>query len=121
MRPIGEFAVSKLYHIAWSAQKWAAYQTALKKLTSTVDGVERQVVAVAGLGDHDAHRHERRLADGLARSAVPSDADEHLQEPRGAVQRSISARCGACRSSTRVFSLVNGGRARESDLFEGLR
>ena len=39
-----EFAVSKLYHIAWSAQTWAAYQTALKKLTSTVDGVERQVV-----------------------------------------------------------------------------
>jgi LmbE family N-acetylglucosaminyl deacetylase len=25
-----EFAVSKLYHIAWSAQTWAAYQTALK-------------------------------------------------------------------------------------------
>src|SRR6266850_4843578 len=38
-----EFAVSKLYYIAWSAQTWTAYQAAFKKLTSTVDGVERQV------------------------------------------------------------------------------
>src|SRR6185436_9110347 len=36
--------VAKLYHIAWTAPTWAAYQSALKKLTSTVDGVERQVV-----------------------------------------------------------------------------
>src|SRR3954467_9677259 len=38
-----EFAVSKLYHIAWSAPTWTAYQSALKKLSATVDGVERQV------------------------------------------------------------------------------
>src|ERR1043165_6246469 len=40
-RPHG---VSKLYHVAWSASTWAAYQAAFKTLTSTVDGVERQVV-----------------------------------------------------------------------------
>src|SRR5262249_20347983 len=40
----GGFAVSKLYQIAWSAPTWAAYQAALKKLTSTVDGIERAVV-----------------------------------------------------------------------------
>ena len=33
---------------------------------------------VARLGDHDADRYERRMAGGLACSAVPSDADEHL-------------------------------------------
>src|SRR5437773_6443916 len=37
-------AVSKLYHIAWPASTWAAYQAVFKKLTSTVDGVERQAV-----------------------------------------------------------------------------
>ena len=35
-------AVSKLYYIAWPESTWAAYQAAFKKLTSTVDGVERQ-------------------------------------------------------------------------------
>src|SRR6185503_7372291 len=34
--------VSKLYFIAWSPEKWAAYQSALKRLVCTVDGQERQ-------------------------------------------------------------------------------
>ena len=58
-----DYAVSKLYHIAWSAPTWAAYQAALKKLTSTVDGVERQVIPAPDWGDHDADRHERGVAD----------------------------------------------------------
>jgi len=37
-------AISKLYYIAWPESTWAAYQSAFKKLTSMVDGVERQVV-----------------------------------------------------------------------------
>src|SRR4029077_20343491 len=37
-------AISKLYYIAWPESAWAAYQSAFKKLTSMVDGVERQVV-----------------------------------------------------------------------------
>jgi len=39
-----EPAISKLYYIAWPESTWAAYQSAFKKLTSTVDGVERRVV-----------------------------------------------------------------------------
>ena len=35
--------VSKFYYLEWSQQKWAAYQAALKNLTSKVDGVERRV------------------------------------------------------------------------------
>src|SRR4051794_9858597 len=42
--PPGPHAVSKLYHIAWPAPAWAAYQEAFKKLVSPVDGVERQAV-----------------------------------------------------------------------------
>jgi LmbE family N-acetylglucosaminyl deacetylase len=34
--------VSKLYYIEWSRQKWEAYQTALRGLTSKVDGIERK-------------------------------------------------------------------------------
>ena len=42
--PGAAHAVSKLYFIAWPASAWAAYQTALKRLVSVVDGVERQAV-----------------------------------------------------------------------------
>src|SRR4029453_3702683 len=40
--------ISKLYYVAWPESTWAAYQSAFKKLTSTVDGVERQVVPWPG-------------------------------------------------------------------------
>src|SRR4051794_33975723 len=38
-------AVAKLYYIAWPASTWAAYESALRKLVSIVDGVERQATA----------------------------------------------------------------------------
>jgi len=115
-----EFAVQKLYYIAWSAQTWAAYQSALKKLTSTVDGVERQVVPspdwiITTRIDTSAvsptvwravqcHRTQMSIYRNLER--LPA---EHHRALWG-VQEFY-----------RAFSLVNGGRARESDLFEGLR
>src|SRR5258706_2047804 len=34
--------VAKLYNMAWRTDKWEVYQTAFRKLTSTVDGVTRQ-------------------------------------------------------------------------------
>ena len=37
--------VSKFYYFVQGSQKWAAYQAALKKLTSTVDGTVREAVA----------------------------------------------------------------------------
>jgi LmbE family N-acetylglucosaminyl deacetylase len=112
--------VSKLYHIAWTAPTWAAYQSALKKLTSTVDGVERQVVPLPEWGittriDTSAvsatvwravqcHRTQMSIYKNLER--LPA---EHHRALWG-VQEFY-----------RAFSLVNGGRTRETDLFEGLR
>ena len=115
-----EFAVSKLYHIAWSAETWAAYQSALKKLTSTVDGVERQVIPspqwmiTTRIDTSDVwptvwravqcHQTQMSIYKNLA--GLPA---EHHRALWGVQE------------FTRVFSVVNGGRARESDLFEGLR
>jgi LmbE family N-acetylglucosaminyl deacetylase len=115
-----EYAVSKLYYIAWSAPTWAAYQSALKKLTSTVDGVERQVIPApdwgvsARIDTSDAwpavwravqcHRTQMSIYKNL--EGLPA---EHHRALWG-VQEFY-----------RAFSRVNGGRARESDLFEGLR
>jgi LmbE family N-acetylglucosaminyl deacetylase len=116
----GEHAVSKLYYIAWSERTWSAYQAALKKLTSTVDGVERQVTAspdwlITARIDTSAvwpsvwravqcHRTQMSIYKNL--EGLPA---EHHRALWG-VQEFY-----------RAFSLVNGGRARESDLFEGLR
>lgn len=115
-----EFSVAKLYHIAWSAKTWAAYQAALKTLTSTVDGVERRVVPAPDWGvttriDTSAvwptvwravqcHRTQMSIYKNL--EGLPP---EHHRALWG-VQEFY-----------RVFSLVNGGRAQETDLFEGLR
>ena len=114
------YAVSKLYYIAWSVATWAAYQAALKKLTVMVDGVERQVVPTpewevttridtssvwpAVWRAVQCHRTQMSIFKNL--SALPP---EHHRALWG-VQEFY-----------RAFSLVNGGRRRESDLFDGLR
>ena len=112
--------VSKLYFIAWSRDKWAAYQAALRRLVVTVDGEERQVVpwpawAITTVLDTSAvwpvvwsavscHKTQMSIYGKLAE--LP---DEH--------QRSL----WGTQEFYRAFSSVNGGRAKESDLFEGLR
>ena len=115
-----EFSVSKLYHIAWSAKTWAAYQAALKTLTSTVDGVERRVVPAPDWG----------ITTRIDTSAVSPTVWRAVQCHR--TQMSIYKNLEALPSEHhralwgvqefyRVFSLVNGGRTQETDLFEGLR
>ncbi len=115
-----DFAVSKLYHIAWGAPTWAAYQLALKTLKCTVDGAERHVVPVPDWGITtridtrgvwpvvwravQCHQTQMSVYKNLA--SLP---DEHHRALWG-VQEFY-----------RVCSLVGAGRARESDLFEGLR
>jgi LmbE family N-acetylglucosaminyl deacetylase len=115
-----EFSVAKLYHIAWSAKTWAAYQAALKTLTSKVDGIERRVVPSPDWGittriDTSAvwptvwravHCHRTQMSIYKNLEGLPT---EHHRALWG-VQEFY-----------RAFSLVNGGRTQETDLFEGLR
>lgn len=112
--------VSKLYYIEWSSQKWAAYQTALRGLVSRVDGVDRKSSpwpdwALTTIMDTSqfwptawqavsCHRTQMSIYKNLERLS-----DENHKAIWGTQE------------FYRVFSLVNGGRARESDLFEGLR
>ncbi|HVG55268.1 MAG TPA: PIG-L deacetylase family protein [Vicinamibacterales bacterium] len=115
-----DHAVSKLYYIAWGVATWAAYQAALKKLVTTVDGVEREVVPAPDweittridasavwptvLRAVQCHRTQVSIFKKL--EALP----EEQQRTLWGVQEYY-----------RAFSLVNGGRTRETDLFEGLR
>jgi LmbE family N-acetylglucosaminyl deacetylase len=115
-----EHVVSKLYYIAWSAATWAAYQAALKKLTCTVDGLERQVVLTPDWCI------TTRIDTSTAWTTVWRAVECHR------TQMSIYANLQALppehhralwsvQEFYRVFSLVNGGRTRETDLFEGIR
>ena len=120
VRAADRWRVSKLYYIAWSAGTWMAYQSALKKLTSTVDGVERQASPAADWSITTridtrkvwpsvwrAVQCHRTQISGYAGLAAQSP-DDH---------RALWGR----QEFYRAFSLVNGGRACELDLFEGLR
>ena len=116
----GDDAVSKLYYIAWSVVTWGKYQTALKKLVTTVDGVERQVVPAP----------EWEITTCLDTSAVWPQVLRAVQCHRTQVSifknlNSLSPErhreLWGVQEYYRGFSLVNGGRTRESDLFDGLR
>jgi LmbE family N-acetylglucosaminyl deacetylase len=112
-------SVSKLYYLAWSESTWRAYQSAVRTLSATVDGIERYATpwpdwAITTAVDASevwptvwraVSCHESQLAAyGKLRDLPP----EH--------HRMLWGR----QSFYRAFSAVNGGRAREADLFEGV-
>jgi LmbE family N-acetylglucosaminyl deacetylase len=114
------FAVSKLYYIAWSAPTWAAYQSALKKLTSTVDGSQREVLpwpewAITTRIDTTAVWPSVWRAVQCHRTQM--SIYRNLENLSAEHQRAL----WGVQEFYRAYSVVNAGRTRESDLFEGLR
>lgn len=112
--------VSKLYYFVTTAQRWAAYQAAFKQLTSLVDGEVRAAVtwpawAVSAQVDaRDAWATAwRAVRCHESQLAVYAGLDQLTPEQHEALWGSGTF--------YRVFSRVNGGRAREEDLFTGLR
>jgi LmbE family N-acetylglucosaminyl deacetylase len=112
-------AVSKLYYLAWPESTYAAYEAAFRKLISTVDGVERQAVPwplwaiTTTIETRDfwptvwraASCHESQMA---AYARLKDLLPEHHEALWGR------------QWFYRAFSMVNGGRQSETDLFEGI-
>ncbi len=112
--------VSKFYYFVNGERKWAAYQAAFKTLTSHVDGHVRAAFAwpdwsitakvdARGVWQHvwravQCHKTQMSIYKNIA--SLTAD-DQKVIWGTGEFYR--------------VFSLVNGGRTQESDLFEGLR
>lgn len=112
--------VSKFYYFVNGERKWAAYQAAFKTLTSTVGGTVRAAFAwpdwsITTTIDARAvwqtvwravqcHKTQMSIYKNLANL---TEEDQKMMWGTGEFYR--------------VFSLVNGGRDRETDLFEGLR
>jgi LmbE family N-acetylglucosaminyl deacetylase len=113
-------AVRKLYYIAWPEATWAAYQSALKKLSVTVDDVERVVTpwpewAITTAIDTRSVWPTVWRAVSCHESQIA--AYHRLKDLSPDHQEALWGR----QSFYRAFSTVNGGRAREADLFEGIR
>jgi LmbE family N-acetylglucosaminyl deacetylase len=112
--------VSKLYFIAWSQKKWDAYQAALKRLIAKVDGVERQATAwpdwaVTTIIDTSRYWPVAWNAVSCHRTQMSIYGNlEHLSADH---HRGL----WGSQEFYRAFSLVNGGRTLETDLFDGLR
>lgn len=115
-----EFAVAKLYYIAWSAQMWTAYQSALKKLTSTVDGIERQVVPTPDWGI-TTRIDTSSVWPTVWRALQCHQTQMGVYKNLGGLPASHHRALWGVQEFYRAFSLVNGGRRCETDLFEGLR
>jgi len=114
------YTVPKLYYLAWDEATWAVYEAAFKKLVATVDGVERQATPWPSWALTTA------IDTGDAGTDVWKAVECHASQTRAyEALRSLDPERRAALWRTqpfyRTFSLVNGGRARETDLFEGLR
>lgn len=112
--------VSKLYYVAWGAGKWDAYQTALKRLVSRVDGVERQATpwpdwAITTVID------TREYWPKVWRAVCCHRTQMSVYQNLHGLAAEHHALLWGAQEFYRAFSLVNGGRAVESDLFEGIR
>ena len=115
----GPHRADKLYYFVNTPAAWAAYQAAFKTLVSRVDGEERRAVAwpdwsvSARLDTGDqwetvwraVQRHETQLA---------------VYRQLGELTPEHHAALWGTQTFYRAASLVNGGRALETDLFAGV-
>ena len=112
--------VSKLYYMASTRASMMAYQSVMGDLVMQVDGVDRRDVAwedwaITTRIDTRAHWRQVWQAVSCHRSQIP--AFEEL----GRLTDEHQAELWGTQHLYRAFSLVNGGRQLETDLFAGLR
>jgi LmbE family N-acetylglucosaminyl deacetylase len=112
--------VSKFYYFVNGEEKFAAYQAAFKKLISKVDGVERAAFSWPDwtiTTKVDARHVWRIVWRAVQCHRTQMSIYKEVEKLTEADQKVI----WGTGEFYRVFSLVNGGRTVETDLFEGLR
>lgn len=112
--------VPKFYYLAWNELTSQLHQQALKELGMNVDGLKRLVVPYPDwmittiIAAHHFWRtvwqavscHETQMGIYAKLRELPDDRHRELW---------------GAQTFYRVFSLVNGGRKKEADLFEGIK
>ncbi len=115
-----DYRTSKLYYMVSTHDSWAAYQAAFRDVKSTVDGVDRRATpwpdwAITTRVDTAAYWEQvwRAVKCHKTQIALFSKLGELTEEHHRGLWGS--------QQFYRAFSLVNGGRKLETDLFEGIR
>lgn len=111
---------AKLHYLAWRASKWEAYQAAFRKLTSVVDGVERQATPWpdwAITTEIDTSAFWTTVWNAVCCHQTQISIYERLKDLSVEQQTAL----WGSQEFYRVYSTWNGGRKRETDLFEGIR
>jgi LmbE family N-acetylglucosaminyl deacetylase len=114
------YTVSKLYYMAETQTALETYQGLSGELVMEVDGKERGIVGWPewALTTHiDTRDHWTQVLRAIRchRTQIPSF--EQVLEASDETQREL----WGIQSFYRAYSLVNGGRGLETDLFAGLR
>ena len=112
--------VAKLHYMAWRNDKWEAYEAALRKLTSMVDGVARQATPWpdwAVTTEIDTSAYWPVVWKAVCCHQTQMSIYERLEWISEEQQKAL----WGSQEFYRVYSAVNGGRKLETDLFEGLR
>lgn len=112
--------VSKFYYFVNGERKWAAYQSAFKTLTSTVDGAVRAAIAWPDWAITTAV-DARDVWQTVWRAVQCHQTQMSIYKNIADLTEDDQTMIWGTGEFYRVFSLVNGGRRRETDLFEGLR
>ena len=112
--------VRKLHYLAWRSNKWQAYQAAFRKLTSMVDGVERQATPWpdwAVTTEIDTSAWWPIVWKAVRCHQTQMSMYGRLEDLTDGQQKAL----WGSQEFYRAYSSVNGGRKLETDLFEGLR
>ncbi len=117
--PYSPHQVAKLYFRTETEEKMAVYQEIFGELRMEIDGVERSACgwerwAITTVLDTEEYWQQTWQAIAQHRSQLPGY--RALQEVPAAQHRYL----WSTQTFYRVFSLVNGGRAIERDLFAGV-
>jgi LmbE family N-acetylglucosaminyl deacetylase len=120
VRAADSHRVSKFYYFVNGERKWAAYQAAFKTLTSHVDGVVRAATAWPdwSITTHIDARDWWRI---VWRAVQCHKTQMSIYKNVASLTEEDQKVIWGTGEFYRVFSLVNGGRERENDLFAGLR
>ena len=112
--------VSKLYYFVHGERKWAAYQAAFKKLTANIDGTLRAATAWPDWSI-TTKVDARDMWQTVWRAVRCHHTQMTIYKNVADLTEEDQKVMWGTAEFYRVFSLVNGGRKRETDLFEGLR
>ncbi len=112
--------VSKLYYVVHNETRWATYQAALKKLSSKVDGVERLAVSWPDW-EITTRIDATHVWEKVWRAVQCHKTQMSIYKNFGSLTEADQKQIWGQQQFYRAFSLVNSGRAVETDLFEGLR